>query len=168
MDSEKVIDQKQKEKNEIITRVRKKRLEGIKKPSTIELAKIKENVDQLNKQNLKLVTSRKISLSILTDEEKKQYKNDLVEYKKNHKWEYKKSINFIINNIINKRKDNIDKLTLLERRKLTKQTIKLGHGGWTEILKNGHYHSTYDEFNIPRFKSEVEEYLKNKSIIKSK
>jgi len=162
MNSE-IIDKEQLEKENIINRLRKKRLESIEKPTVTELIKTQNRIEEFNDHNLKLVTTRKIPMGDLTTEEKEQYKIDLIEFKKNNKWEYKKSIDFLINNIISKRKDNPE-LTVLERKELARKIVKPGIDGWGRILILGHSHETYDEFNIPRLKSEVIGYLENNPI----
>lgn len=51
-------------------------------------------------------------------------------------------------------------LTLLERREIAKQTIPMGLDGWTKIIKNTHKKETYDEFDIPLYKEDVDEYFR--------
>lgn len=44
-------------------------------------------------------------------------------------------------------------LSLLERRDIAKTTIPMGKldppTNWSKVIADGHYHSTYDYFNIP-------------------
>lgn len=58
-----------------------------------------------------------------------------------------------------------NKLTLLERREIARQTVPVGLDGWTKILKNTHREETYDEFNIPIYKKDVDEYFKTHPIL---
>ena len=51
-------------------------------------------------------------------------------------------------------------LTLLERREIARQTVPIGLYGWTKILKNTHKKETYDEFDIPLYKEDVDEYFR--------
>lgn len=92
----------QQEKNEIIVKLREKKLEEDKQKKVrvkdTELSK--KHIKQLNKQNKKLVTSRKVSLSDLSETEKEQFKNDMKSFKENGGIVNKNSINDIINNII--------------------------------------------------------------------
>ena len=58
-------------------------------------------------------------------------------------------------------------LTLLERREIARQTIPMGLNGWTKILKSTHKKETYDEFYIPTYKEDIEEYFKvHKTLLK--
>jgi hypothetical protein len=61
------------------------------------------------------------------------------------------------------------KLTLLERREIARQTIPMGtlnpHTNWTKILANTHKKETYDEFNIPEYKEDVDEYFRTHPIL---
>jgi hypothetical protein len=64
-------------------------------------------------------------------------------------------------------------LTLLERREIARQTVPMGtldpHTGWNKVLVNTHKKETYDEFNIPEYKEDVDEYFRMHLIlIKSK
>ena len=56
-------------------------------------------------------------------------------------------------------------LTLLERREIARLTLPMGWNGWTKIVKNTHKKETYDEFGIPTYKKDVDEYYKTHPII---
>jgi hypothetical protein len=56
-------------------------------------------------------------------------------------------------------------LTLLERREIARQTVPMGLDGWTKILKNTHRKETYDEFNIPQYREDIEEYFRTHPIL---
>ena len=57
-------------------------------------------------------------------------------------------------------------LTLNERRLIARKTISSKTKmGWSMLLKLGHTHNTYDEFNIPKYVDEVDEYYKNNPIV---
>jgi hypothetical protein len=51
-------------------------------------------------------------------------------------------------------------LTLLERRDIARQTVPMGLDGWTKIVFNTHKKETYDDFDIPLYKEDVDEYFR--------
>jgi hypothetical protein len=51
-------------------------------------------------------------------------------------------------------------LTLLERRDIARQTVPMGLDGWTKIVINTHKKETYDDFDIPLYKEDVDEYFR--------
>ena len=59
------------------------------------------------------------------------------------------------------------KLSLLERRAIAKNSLV--YADWFEILKNTHRKETYDKFNIPLYKEDVDKYfLEHKTLNKIK
>lgn len=65
-------------------------------------------------------------------------------------------------------------LTLLERREIARKTVPTMKSmklkgeelqGWNKLLAMGHRKETYDYFNIPQFKDDVDDYYKTHPII---